>query len=163
MRLAVGLGVALPVACAAALVAQLAFDETGCSVACSGACPADEAAEIDVACPTSLTAVSVTGPCATGDASNPGAYGYTGASLFIWSGAPGVCHVTLTFADGSTYSTDVEFAARPPNAPANAPACGTCPPVVAPAQSTIAVERPDAACADAGGPAGDAAGGGADL
>jgi hypothetical protein len=63
--------------------------------------------------PADLTAVTLSGPCATNDAGASALNDYLSSSgAFVWFGSPtpGVCHVELTFATGFTYSTDVEFA-----------------------------------------------------
>jgi len=67
--------------------------------------------------PTDLTSVSVSGPCAVADSSvstflpNPAS-----TSLQIGSPTAGVCHVSLTFATGFTYSADAPESAAPDGA-----------------------------------------------
>jgi hypothetical protein len=96
-----------------------------------------------------LTAVSVSGPCATGDAS-PG-YGEfaEGQFLDVGSSSPGDCHVVLTFGTGFTYSADVTFTSQPQTLiePCTGGGPMECPPLIEPTQTEFMVDNP---CADAG-------------
>jgi hypothetical protein len=118
---------------------------SGCSQghACSNFETANQFAEFRLSCaPTDLTSMSVSGPCSGGDASvsDPPA----STSLAISSPSPGVCHVTLTFATGFTYATDVTFVLQSDD--------DTCPVwhYTAPTQRTFTVNNPGATCVDAG-------------
>src|SRR4029077_8599691 len=84
---------------------------TGCvHYGCSALCHDSLAATLDLSCSlTDLTDVTVSGPCSAGDA---GAPVIVGTSLVVAGDAPGTCHVTLTFATGFVYSTDVVFVSR---------------------------------------------------
>src|ERR1039458_9169949 len=95
-----------------AAVALLVVLGGGCAhYACPGFETANQPAIFQMSCgPTDLANVVVSGPCSIGDASisNLAASPW----LAISSPSPGVCHVTLTFATGFTYSADVTFIAQ---------------------------------------------------
>jgi hypothetical protein len=101
-------------------------------------CPAESCG------PTDLASVVVSGPCSIGDASISNLA--ASPSLAISSPTPGVCHVTLTFATGFTYSADVTFIAQNDG---DTPGC----PVwqyTAPTQRAFTVNNPSTTCVDAG-------------
>ncbi len=133
------------VARTAAAMAILVVLGAGCGEghACSNFETANQFAEFRLSCaPTDLTSMSVSGPCAGADASisDPTA----SASLAISSPSPGVCRVTLTFATGFTYATDVTFVLQSDD--------DTCPVwhYTAPTQRTFTVNNPSTTCVDAG-------------
>ena len=98
--------------CAAAL-SLLVVLGGGCSQghACPGFETANQSAILQLSCgPTDLVSVALSGPCSIGDASISNLA--ASPSLAISSPSPGVCHVTLTFATGFTYSADVTFIAQ---------------------------------------------------
>jgi len=135
------------VRCTAALGPLVAFC-VGCSTdyGCpANSCSAGVSPIFNMSCgPTDLTSVTLSGPCATGDAS-PSNYvwGYHGMFLGIESSQPGVCHVELTFATGFTYSTDVTFALQPDP---TRPGCAPCPAFVGPTQGRFMVNNPSTTC-----------------
>jgi hypothetical protein len=117
--------------------------------ACTNFCFENRPAMFVLSCsPTDLTDVTASGPCSFSDASGPTV---AGTSLQIGSPTPGICHVTLTFATGFTYSTDVTFVSQTTPAP---PGCGGCSPYIAPTQREFAVDNPSTTYVDAGADAG---------
>jgi hypothetical protein len=107
---------------------------------------------LDLACgPTDLTGVTISGPCATGDAS-PSNYVWGPNSNYVsfTSASPGVCHVELTFATGFIYSADVTFAYQT----SGTHECTPCPAFIAPTQSMFMVNDPNTTCVGAGVDAG---------
>ena len=115
------------------------------SDACTVSCPIPYGfATFNLSCAaTDLTNVTVSGPCATGDAGP--SYYVAEQSIAINSASAGVCHVELTFATGFTYSTAVTFESQ--SAP-NPPVC--CPLLTAPTQTMFTVNNPSTTCMDAG-------------
>jgi hypothetical protein len=139
----------------AALALLVIIGSGGCVTttnACPVTCPASSQSPVgfDLSCgPTDLTSVILSGPCATGD-TNPSDYLWNhGAGVSFTSPSPGVCHVTLTFGTGFTYSTDVTFAQF--NVPTT-PGCPPCPitKIIAPTQGFFTVSNPNDTCVDAG-------------
>jgi hypothetical protein len=100
----------------------------------------------DLSCAaTDLTSVTLSGPCATGDAS-PSNY-LSGQGVEVSSPTPGTCHVALTFATGFTYSTDVTFTSMS----ATVYGCngGTgAESYIGPTQVTFMVHNPSATCVE---------------
>jgi hypothetical protein len=156
--------------CAAALsvLALLSACDSGSSgdggghSACPGACASAVFATFYLSCnPSDLVRVDATGPCANPDASLSW---YTGTpatgSVSVQSSAPGVCHITLVFATGFTYSRDVTFTQQTLDGP---PGCPACPSFIGPTSGPFAVQNPGDTCGDAGvyadaGDASDASG-----
>jgi hypothetical protein len=132
--------------CAAAL-ALLVVVVGGCSQghACPGFETANQSAIFQLSCrPTDLVSAALSGPCSIGDASISNLA--ASPSLAISSPSPGVCHVTLTFATGFTYSADVTFIAQNDG---DTPGC----PVwryTAPTQRAFTVNNPSTTCVDGG-------------
>ena len=75
---------------------------------------------------------------------------YTGrgteAMVSIGSRSPGVCAITLTFATGFTYSTNVTFTSQ---TLANLPGCPQCPAFIGPADGPFRVDNPSDTCVKA--------------
>jgi hypothetical protein len=125
----------------------LATGLAACSVsrACPGLCIEGSSAVVELNCSaTDLTSVTVTGACA-GDAGARSLHAF-GTSIYVFSQTAGVCHVSLTFASGFTYETDVTFATQTDNIPG----CGVCPPYIGPTQGSFAAHNPGNTCVDAG-------------
>ncbi len=134
----------------------------GCSV--SHPCPNTFIDDVPVTlnlstCAANITNLTLSGACSSADASPSQAVGdpfapnwvqITGTSVKIVSPSPGNCHITLTFASGSTYSTDVTFNSE--MTPAS-PGCQSSPYTV-PTQSTVLVDTPCTTYFDAGSDAG---------
>lgn len=119
----------------------------GCSssYACSGLETGDQPAIFHLSCgPTDLASVVLSGPCSTGDAGIATLSG--GASLGVFSSGAGVCHVTLKFATGFTYSADVTFVQQTQNDPPGCPVWH----YLAPTQRDFTVDNPGTTCVDAG-------------
>jgi hypothetical protein len=114
---------------------------------CCGSCPSNEQAVLQLSCGSNdLKSVTTTGPCSMPEA---GLSSYVGnGSVFVQSDGPGVCHIELTFATGFTYSADATFATHSGGV-CGGPQC-TCPPVIAPTQTTFMVNNPSTTCVDAG-------------
>lgn len=67
--------------------------------------------------------------------------------VFVRSRGPGVCHVTLTFATGFVFRSDVTFVSHV--SPVTAGCGGACPTVFVPASTaTIEVQNPTQTCID---------------
>ena len=129
--------------CAAALGLLVVLSGCGQGHACSNFETANQSAVFDLSCgPTDLTSMAVSGPCSGGDASVSDLA--SSASLAISSPSPGVCHVTMTFATGFTYSTDVTFVLQSDD--------DTCPVwhYTAPTQRAFTVSNPNTTCVGAG-------------
>jgi hypothetical protein len=123
--------------------------ETGCSTQfCTNSVQGPTPVALDLSCAaTNVTSVNLSGPCNTADAS-PGLNTYIyGSHVLVYSELPGVCHVVLTFGDGFTYSTDVDFKWT------GSSSCAANP-YIAPTQSRFAVNNPSSTCADGGDAAG---------
>jgi len=121
--------------------------------ACPGFCLANTPVAFTLACaPTDVTNVTVSGPCLFGDAA-PSTFvpDPRSTSIPIGSASPGVCHVTIAFATGFTYSADVTFVSQTQWAPAG---CNHCAPYVTPTQPSFTVNNPSSTCVDAGPDAG---------
>jgi hypothetical protein len=130
------------------------FGSCTSSYDCCGACAESEFAAFELTCDTTdLVSVTATGPCAMSDESLSSHVGK--GEVFVESAGPGVCHVTLTFATGFTFSTDVTFATRPGGV-CGGPQCH-CPDYVGPTAGPFVVKNPSATCVDAAaGAAGEA-------
>jgi hypothetical protein len=131
--------------CAAAL-GLLVVMGGGCAhYACPGFETANQSATFQLSCgPTDLVSVALSGPCSDGDASISDLA--ASASFGISSPSPGVCHVTLTFATGFTYSADVTFILQNDG---DTPGC----PVwhyTAPTQRAFTVNNPSTTCVGTG-------------
>ena len=130
-------------------------DDSG-SPACPLVCDDGEGAFFELSCaPTDLVSVTVTGPCATGDAGST-TYGdrfYTSSWVWVTGSGPGVCNVELAFASGFAYAVSVTFTVQSGDGP---PGCPGCPPYVAPTQRKFTVENPSTTCLDGGPDAGSA-------
>jgi hypothetical protein len=128
---------------------------SGCvqSQACDNISRVETPVTFDLACaPNDLTVVKVSGPCSLSNMStDPADYSGNGelgtGKLAIGSQVAGLCHVTLTFASGFVYSTDVTFTGTSDD-------CGTG--FISPTQSVFVVNNPSSTCTDGGGAAGDA-------
>lgn len=97
--------------------------------------------------PTDLASISVSGPCATGDASNSQEpLGPTGTAVGVASPSPGVCHVVLLFATGFRYAADVTFVSQSDTPPPGCPVSH----YTVPTQRTFTVNNPSNTCVDAG-------------
>jgi hypothetical protein len=121
----------------------------GTGVDCPAFCETTGHATFDLNCgPTDLTSVTLSGPCATGDA-NPANYvgGRDHEFVSISSPSPGVCHVELKFATGFVYSADVMFDEETVAGP---PGCPSCPPFVGAEGAVFPVDNPYSTCVDAG-------------
>jgi hypothetical protein len=116
--------------------------------ACPGLEIEDQPAIFQLSCgPTDLTSVSLSGACATADASPTGdAFGSASASVAVTSPNPGQCHVVLTFATGFTYTADVTFTVQTDN---GGPGCPSST-YTAPTQQSFTVHNPSTTCVDAG-------------
>jgi hypothetical protein len=129
--------------------------------ACHGGCPVGgESAVFELACnPNDLESVEATGPCSMPDRPLSG---YTGAAtkwiVSVGSPTPGTCHVTLRFATGFTWSTDVTFATMNDSQPG----CAPCPDFVGVASTSNGskVNNPPETCVALDGGADDASDGG---
>jgi hypothetical protein len=118
---------------------------------CCTACQEGFGATLRLACaPTEPPTAVVTGPCAvdasTFAAADPG-WSCSSTACYLNASTAGDCHLTLTFAGGFTYTTDVEFKEMPQ-------ACCGCPlPYVVASPSEATIDNPISTCAsvDAGG------------
>ena len=139
---------------ALALAFVAALNQASCSTPCEGICLGPTDAVFYLSCPSAdLTAVNLSGPCATGqDASAPAAHNFSGDTLSLVTGYAGVCHVELTFSNGFVYSTDINFQRQPSEH------CG-CSPRAVPTPRTVMVPNPPDTCGDASAGASDAAAG----
>jgi hypothetical protein len=140
----------LPLARGARVLATVIFSTAAAACTttrpCADVCIESATAVIQLSCdPTDLTSATVTGPCAR-DAGVQSLRIFPGGSLYVGSPTGGVCHVSLAFASGFTYETDVTFAMQTDNQPG----CGNCPPYVGPTQSSFSVGNPSNTCKDAG-------------
>ena len=140
--------------CVLALLLVLGVGCTSGPPACPGFCSENTPATFTLTCsPTDLMDVSISGPCFGADAAPSTNLPHASStSVQIGSPTPGVCHVTLTFASGFTYSADVTFVSQTDPAPSG---CPTCSPYVTPTQRTFTVNNPTTTCVDAGAGASD--------
>jgi hypothetical protein len=129
--------------------------QTG-GASCPSTCTESAPATFVLSCDSSdLTAASASGPCALSDAG----LHVVGTWLTVGSPSAGQCQVTLTFATGFQYSTDVTFVSQTDPAPHG---CGACPAYFAATESTFMVDNPPATCADAASVEGPEAAAGGD-
>jgi hypothetical protein len=143
---------ALAILCA--LGASVCSVTVGCSSSCN-ACEGNEVATLALSCgPTDLTAVKFSGPCpSNGDGSNVGEYvdNQTQSNVYVGATSAGTCTVTLVFATGFTFTTDVTFSEAPNGG------CSGCLPVLKPSPAVVTVNNPSSTCmVDAGEGDGDA-------
>jgi hypothetical protein len=130
---------------------------------CCTACNQNYSAYLDLSCaPAAVTSAVLTGACApdpTDDASASIGPGFSCdppvatttpfadcSDVAFGATTSGDCHVAFTFANGSTYSGDVQFTAIPP-------ICCGCPALTfAPSPGVLVVKTPGAPCtaSDAG-------------
>lgn len=113
----------------------------GCSSSCDG-CIGNVSAGLELSCgPTNLTAVKLTGPCPPRGDGGAGEYvsGTTGRLVSFGATSPGTCHVTLVFATGYTFSTDVNFFY-------GSGGCPGCAQVLTPGTGIIMVNNPSDTC-----------------
>jgi hypothetical protein len=113
--------------------------------ACPNSCIGAAYAGFDLACsPNDLSSVVATGPCATPEA---GLAYYTGGEtdFLVAVGSPeaGTCHVTLGFASGFTYDTDVTFTSQADPVPKG---CSPCPSFIGPTAGPWTVNNPSITC-----------------
>jgi hypothetical protein len=131
---------------AAALALLVVLGGGGCAApndGCAPLPPPPTQALVWLSCgATDLTDVSVSGPCATGDAGPSNEAVAQGVN--VSSPSPGVCHVELTFATGFTYATDVTFQSM------TRVNCGTTEAYIGPTQGVFDVNNPSTTCVDAG-------------
>src|ERR1700677_752341 len=116
--------------------------------------PLQTSALLELTCgKTDLTSVTVSGPCAAGDASPPYELGDgvgvgddvplgAASQVSVTSQSPGVCHVQLVFSTGFTFATDVTFASQTQSS------CGVTVQGVGPTQGEFQVNNPAATCLD---------------
>jgi|SRR5580704_6206907 hypothetical protein len=91
-----------------ALVVSSALGCSSRSDTCGAIGYPEDMAVFELPCNASdLLSVSLSGACATADAS-PSNY-LSGQSVYVGSPNPGICHVALAFTTGFTYSTTVDF------------------------------------------------------
>jgi hypothetical protein len=88
---------------------------------------------------TELVGVQLSGACAE-DAGPGGVFSEFGDTVEIMASGPGDCHFDLTFADGFTYSGDVQVQFVEEH-----PGCA-CPPYTSSSPSTVTVSNPSSTC-----------------
>lgn len=140
--------------CASAVLFVLGVGCTPGPPACPGFCSENRPATFILTCaPTDVTSVSLSGPCSGADGgSSTYVPDSSSASVQVGSASPGVCHVTIMFSTGFTYSVDVTFVSQMDPAPSG---CGTCSPYVTATERTFTVNNPSTTCVDAGAGASD--------
>lgn len=137
----------LSLAVLAASVVGICRAIAGCSSSCDS-CIEAVYATMNLSCgPTDLEAIEFSGPCPSyGDGSVGDYFADPGHRMIAFGAtATGTCHVTLRFASGFTYSTDVNFME-------GSGGCSGCPNVLTPFPSPVNVNNPSSTCllADAG-------------
>lgn len=118
-----------------ALVSSSGCDSLFEGHACSGGCAGGPASAVfELACSqNNLVSVEATGPCSM--PGKPLSF-YTGTAtkgvVNVGSPTPGTCHVTLTFATGFTWSSDLTFGTINDSEPG----CARCPDFVGPTSNS---------------------------
>jgi hypothetical protein len=116
-------------------------------VPCNYACTSAGFGTLLFACPAVVVSADITGPCASANDASALA-GQTTSDVIVATSGPGICHVTLTFEGGFTYSTDFDFTWQTEPEP---PGCPPCPPHLGPTQGPFMVDNPSSTCIDDGG------------
>jgi hypothetical protein len=131
---------AITLSAMAALVTSVGLETTGCALGCNDGCTAWSTAALDLTCaPSDLQTVTATGPCAA-DGGGTFVGPPTSNLISVFSPTVGTCHVTLVFASGYTFSTNVTFAEMAGGG------CGGCPPYIGATSGPISVNNPESTC-----------------